>query len=53
MEAVISPEDEAKFDALLKNWSKVDYKKLQEDDDETSHGAEAACAGGACELTKV
>jgi ribonucleoside-diphosphate reductase alpha chain len=53
MEAVSTPEDEAKFDALLKEWTKVDYKKLVEDDDATMHTAEAACAGGACELTKI
>jgi len=53
MEAVITPEDEAKFDALLKNWNKVDYKKLEEDEDTTNHGAEAACARGACEVTKI
>ena len=53
MEAVLTPEDEVKFDALLKAWTKVDYKKLEENDDATSHGAEAACAGGACEVTKV
>ena len=53
MEAVLTPEDEAKFAALVKNWSKVDFKKLEEDDDATSHTAEIACAGGACEVTKV
>lgn len=53
MEAVITPEDEKKFEDLVKNWSKVDYKKLQEDEDATSHAAEVACAGGACEVTKV
>ena len=53
MEAVLTAEDEARFAELLKHWSKVDYKKLQEEDDETMHTAEAACAGGACELVKV
>jgi len=53
MEAVLTPEDEAKFDALLKDWNRVDYKKLEENDDATMHTAEAACAGGACELTKI
>jgi ribonucleoside-diphosphate reductase alpha chain len=50
MEAVVTPEDEARFDNLVKNWSKVDYKKLEEHDDETSHTTEAACAGGNCEV---
>lgn len=53
MEAVVTPEDEKRFDELAKNWCKVDYKKLQEDDDATSHTAEVACAGGACEVTKI
>ena len=53
MEAVLTPEDEAKFDALLKDWNRVDYKKLEENDDATMHAEEAACAGGACELTKI
>lgn len=53
MEAVVTPEDEVRFNALLKDWSKVDYKKMEEDDDETMHTSEAACAGGACEVTKV
>jgi ribonucleoside-diphosphate reductase alpha chain len=48
MEAVSTPEDEVKFDALLKEWSKVDYKKLVEDDDTTMHTTEAACGGGQC-----
>lgn len=48
MEAVLTPEDEVKFDALLKEWSKVDYKKLVEDDDATLHAAEIACGGGQC-----
>ena len=48
MEAVITPEDEKKFSELLNAWNKVDYKKLQEDDDATSHTTEVACAGGKC-----
>jgi hypothetical protein len=48
MEAVLTPEDEVKFDVLLKGWSKVDYKKLEENDDTTNHGTEAACGGGNC-----
>ena len=53
MEAVVTQEDEAKFDALVKNWAKVDYKKLEEDDDTTMHVAEASCAGGNCELKAI
>ena len=48
MEAVVTPEDEKKFNELLNAWNRVDYKKLQEDDDATSHTTEVACAGGKC-----
>ena len=48
MEAVITPEDEKKFNDLVVNWSKVDYKKLVEDDDATSVTTELACGGGKC-----
>lgn len=53
MEAVLNEADDAKFNTLFNQWSKVDYKKLQEEDDATMHSAEVACAGGACELVKV
>jgi ribonucleoside-diphosphate reductase alpha chain len=53
MEAVVTPEDEEKFNKLVQNWTKVEYKKLEEEDDATNHSAEVACAGGACEVTKV
>jgi ribonucleoside-diphosphate reductase alpha chain len=49
MEAVITPEDEEKFNKLQAEWSQVDFTKLIEDEDETSHTQEAACAGGKCE----
>jgi len=48
MEAVSTPEDEIKFQALLDGWSKVDYKKLKEDDDATNFTSEVACGGGKC-----
>ena len=35
MEAIVTEEDEAKFNELLKNWSTVDYSKLEEVDDDT------------------
>jgi len=53
MEEVSTPEDEIKFNELIKNWTRVDYKKLQEEDDATLHLAEASCQNGACELTKI
>jgi ribonucleoside-diphosphate reductase alpha chain len=49
MEAIVTPEDEVKFNKLQEEWSKVDFTKLIEDEDETSHTQEAACAGGKCE----
>ena len=49
MEAIITPEDEVKFNKLQAEWSQVDFTKLIEDEDETSHTQEAACAGGKCE----
>ena len=49
MEAVINAEDEEKFNKLQAEWSQVDFTKLIEDEDETSHTQEAACAGGKCE----
>jgi intein/homing endonuclease len=49
MEAIVTPEDEVRFNKLQEEWSKVDFTKLIEDEDETSHTQEAACAGGKCE----
>lgn len=48
MEAVLTEEDETRFQALKKDWQKIDYKKLEEDDDDTMHLSEAACGGGKC-----
>jgi ribonucleoside-diphosphate reductase alpha chain len=53
MEAVVTLEDEDKWNKLVAQWESVDYSKLEETDDETSHLAEAACAGGKCETTKL
>jgi ribonucleoside-diphosphate reductase alpha chain len=50
MEAVITEEDELRFNKLVSEWSKVNYKKLEEDEDDTLHIAEPACAGGQCIL---
>lgn len=49
-EAVVTPADEAKWNYLLKNYKPVDYMAMIEDEDATNHKAEAACAGGVCEL---
>lgn len=53
MEAVVTEEDEKMFQDLLSRWDKVDYSKLQEIDDETSHSSEASCAGGKCEVVGI
>ena len=53
MEAIVTEEDEAKWNLLVKNWEPVDFSKLEEIDDATNHVAEAACAGGKCEVTKL
>lgn len=50
MEAVINEADEFRFQSLKKDWSKVDFTKLIEDEDETMHTQEASCAGGKCDL---
>lgn len=53
MEAVVTEEDEAKFNKLKQEWEKVDFSKLIEEDDETSHTSEVACSGGQCDIVKM
>ncbi len=50
MEAVETEEDEAKWKNIIDNYKKVDFKKLEENDDETHLLEAAACSGGKCEL---
>ena len=50
MEAVISKEDEKRFEKLYKEIEKVDYTKLEEAHDETKPQDEAACGGNGCEI---
>ena len=40
-----------KFEAMLSTLEDVDLTKIIEDDDNTDLKGEAACAGGACEIT--
>jgi ribonucleoside-diphosphate reductase alpha chain len=40
-----------KFEALEKSLRAIDLRNVYEADDETEHTAEAACAGGACQIT--
>ena len=53
MEEVVTEEDQKKFDNLVKNWKRVDYSKLSENNDETTLQKEVACGGGSCELTNI
>lgn len=53
LEAVTTKEDAALFDLLKASWLKVDYSKMHENSDGTAHTQEAACVGGACELTRI
>jgi ribonucleoside-triphosphate reductase (thioredoxin) len=50
MEAVVTPEDEERFNKLKAAMTHVDYKKLVEDDDETSLQQNLTCQGGKCEI---
>ena len=40
----------SQFEALEKNLRAIDLTDVVENDDETDHKAEAACAGGACAI---
>lgn len=50
MEAVTTEEDRKKWDNIVTNYKRVDYKKLVEEEDETSVSQTVACSGGKCEL---
>jgi intein/homing endonuclease len=50
MEAVITEEDEAKWQEIVSKMKHVDYTQLKEDDDKTALQAEFSCAGGQCEI---
>ena len=50
----VSPEDEARWTALVSKYVHVDYKQLSEKGDETHHSQEVACGGGgSCENVTV
>lgn len=53
MEAVATEEDEKKWDELVSKWQRVDFKMLEEIDDETQLQQEVACAGGACTVVSL
>jgi ribonucleoside-diphosphate reductase alpha chain len=50
MESVSTKEDKDKWDDIVSNFKKVDYKKLKEEEDTTALMAVAACSGGKCDL---
>ena len=49
MEAVVTEEDEKRFQSLLEFYRPVKYTAMTEIRDETNLQAELACAGGKCE----
>jgi ribonucleoside-triphosphate reductase len=49
-EAIISAEDNQKWNELVENFKSVDYSELREDEDLTHHMQEAACSGGKCDI---
>jgi hypothetical protein len=50
MEAVVTEEDEERFQSLLEFYRPVKYTAMTEIRDETNLQPELACAGGKCEL---
>lgn len=50
LEAVTTPEDEAKWNDIIKHFQTVDYKQFKEEEDSTALQQELVCAGGQCEL---
>lgn len=49
-QAVLLPEDEAKWDNIIENYKPVDWRDFTEDSDGTSLRDTVACAGGVCEI---
>jgi ribonucleoside-diphosphate reductase alpha chain len=47
-EAVTTPVDEARWNAILAGYKPVDYTMIVENTDDTTLSSELACAGGAC-----
>lgn len=48
-EAVSTPEQLVHWEYLARNYIPVDYSRVREDQDATSHKSEMPCAGGQCE----
>lgn len=49
-EAVVTEQDEAKWNHLSEHYTPVDYTTMYEASDTTDRQGEIACAGGACEV---
>ena len=49
LEKVETPEDMLKWDSIIKDFKKVDYTLLNEQEDNTVRQDTVSCAGGACE----
>ena len=50
LEAVITEEDEKKFNELTSKYKVINYKKMYEDGDNTKLMEEAGCSSGQCEI---
>jgi hypothetical protein len=42
-----------RYDDLMKHVKELDFTQIVEDDDESDLKGTAACAGGACEITRI
>ncbi len=49
-EKIINDADEALWQHLISNYEYIDWEQFNEEEDTTSLSAEAACAGGQCQL---
>ena len=49
-EAVVTPVDEARWNAILESYQPVDYTSIIEESDDTDLKSEVACAGGFCSI---
>lgn len=50
MERISTPGDEARWNAILENYTPVDYSLMVEEEDTTNLKGEGACIAGACEV---
>ena len=51
LDLIASAKDEERWNKLVKSFKKVDYSTMIEEEDVTDLTGEAACAGGACEIS--